>query len=204
MSINSSSPSNFISNQEMLVWMQEKTDGIYGHMRGEMDTSNQRAHAEDALNDIKAKLLELKTNGGNTDDLRLTINATLEQYPDIPEVAKVLQPFATELNGRHELLLENQLKVAAYQAQKTANLSTSRSNAPPPHYDTSPVKLSSDQIENWTKDITAKVENLSKQDQLGLINLQEFNAQLNQAKQTASALMDAADKSANAIINHIS
>ena len=37
-----------------------------------------------------------------------------------------------------------------------------------------------------------------------MINIQEFNAQLNQAKQTASALMDAADKSANSIISHIS
>ena len=203
MSINTS-PSNYISNQEILTWMQEKTDGIYGHMRSEMDTSNQRARAEDALNDIKAKILELKTNGGNTDDLRLAINDTLDQYPDIPEVAKVLQPFATDLNGRHELMLENQMKVAAYQAQKTTTPNNARANAPPPRLDTSPVKLSSDQIENWTKDITAKVENLSKQDQLGLINLQEFNAQLNQAKQTASALMDAADKSANAIINHIS
>jgi F0F1-type ATP synthase membrane subunit b/b' len=37
-----------------------------------------------------------------------------------------------------------------------------------------------------------------------LIQIQELNSQLNQAKQTASALMDAADKSASSIINHIS
>ena len=56
MSINATSPSNYISNEEILTWMQEKTDGIYGNMRTAMDASNERAHAEDALNTVKAKL----------------------------------------------------------------------------------------------------------------------------------------------------
>jgi hypothetical protein len=44
---------------------------------------------------------------------------------------------------------------------------------------------------------------LGKQDQLGLINIQELNSEINQAKQIASALLDASSKSADAIISHI-
>jgi hypothetical protein len=66
------------------------------------------------------------------------------------------------------------------------------------------IKASSAQIDSWTTEIGNTVDGLGKQDQLGLINIQEFNSQINQTKQIASALMDAADKASNAIISHIS
>jgi len=206
------SGSNFISNSEILTWMQHKTDGIYGHMRDAMDTSNTRADAEDALNTIKGKLSELKTKNATPEEVKALVDKAIKDYPDVPEVEKVLGSFAKDLDAQQEAAT-----IGASQAQGELNRisSTYHGFASVPRTMQGrvqelmslahPKALSIDdaKVETWTKEIGTTVEGLGKQDQLGLINIQEFNAQLNQAKQTASALMDAADKAANSIINHI-
>jgi hypothetical protein len=203
MSITPAGSSNFISNEEFLTWMQEKTDGLYSKMRTAMDTSNERSHAEDDLNTIKNKLLELKTNSGNTDEVHALVKATLVKYKDIPEVATVLQPFDTTLDANDKAFKDKQDEYLVALRNPTFTDPADPSTAVVP-IKPEPEKLRTEQIDNWTKGIGTTVDGLGKQDQLGLINIQEFNAQLNQAKQTASALMDSADKASNSIISHIS
>ncbi len=66
------------------------------------------------------------------------------------------------------------------------------------------AKISSDDAKRWTEQISDKVDTLGKQDQLGMVHLQDFNAQLNRTKDMASALMASADKAADNIVAHIS
>ena len=79
-----------------------KTDDIYGKMRDAMDSSNTRAHAEDKLNEIKAKILECKTSDAAPEEVRELINQAIEDYKDVPEVAQVLGDFAKNLNDQSE------------------------------------------------------------------------------------------------------
>src|SRR6188768_3677937 len=58
MTINTSG-SSYMSNATIMEWMELKTDRLYEKMRGAMDQSNNRVAAEDALNDVKAKLENL-------------------------------------------------------------------------------------------------------------------------------------------------
>ena len=212
MSIHASG-SNFISNAAILVWMQEKTDGIYGHMREAMDTSNTRAGAEDALNTIKGKLGDLKAKNATPEEVQDLINQAMHDFPDVPEVAKVLGPYSDDLSAQvraatigvqgarwqlQALEAEASRSGSAIPSYTAARIAALREEATP-----KPLSIGSDKADSWAKNIGTTVEGLGKQDQLGLINIQEFNAQLNQAKQTASALMDAADKAANSIINTI-
>jgi len=200
---NTVSGSNFISNSEILAWMQKKTDGIYGNMRDAMDTSNARADAEDALNDIKSQFLQMKTNGKDATEVNAAIHQAMATYgEEFPEINKCLESFAKELDDR---FAAEAGKVEAQRVWVVPEGFDKRQG----HWETrggtpQPVNLDEKTIDDWCKAIGDKVDALGKQDQLGLINIQEFNAQLNQAKQTASALMDAADKAANAIISHIS
>jgi len=197
---NNVSGSNFISNGEILVWMQGKTDGIYGHMRDAMDTSNSRAHAEDALNDIKNQLLQMKNNGKDATEVNAAIHDVIAKYgEEFPEISECLQGFADDLDKRFAAEAANKTKLEWVKDNSRAGGHYAKVGRDP-----EPVKLDEKQIDDWTKAIGDKVDALAKQDQLGLISLQELNAQLNQAKQTASALMDAADKAANSIISHIS
>jgi hypothetical protein len=211
MSINATS--SYMSNADILAWMETKTEGLYGHMRDAMDVANTRSDAESALDDVKAELQNAKNNGGDATAVTQAINDALAKYKDVPEVAEVLQPMADKLNGEYAKAAKD-----AATAQATA---AALSNTPNPggaagmvlqaeidqaNRDSKPraIKLDSNDVDNWAKQIGDKVDALGKQDQLGLIQIQEFNSQLNQAKQTASALMDAADKSSSNIINHIS
>jgi hypothetical protein len=216
MSINGTT--NYMSNAFILGWMETKTEGIYGHMREAMDTSDTRAKAEDALNHIKAKLGDIKTSNATPDEVRDLINQALVDFKDVPEVEKVLGAYAADLNAQADAAAASfnpDPKLAANIADLQNKLTTASGrdygnclnqlNALLKQQDTPmPLTISNDKIAGWTEAIKGTVDGLGKQDQLGLVNIQEFNAQLNQAKQTASSLMDAADKAASSIISHIS
>jgi predicted lipoprotein len=192
-----SGTSNYMSNAEILEWMQLKTEDLYGGMRTAMQGANQRADAESDLNDIKAAIANSANNGGNADAAHALIEAALAKYKDMPEVAEVLQPLSTELNTRYEQAALDANKPVLTQDADGNVISTPGSGKP------GPVTISSNDVTTWTKQIGDKVDNLGKQDSLDMINIQEFNNEINQAKQTASALMDSADKSTSTIINHI-
>jgi hypothetical protein len=212
-----SATSNYMSNAEILIWMEGKTNDLYGSMRDAMDTSNRRADAEAALNKVKDDIANAKNNGGDCAAIHDELNTTLAEYGDIPEVSQVLQPIADKLNGLYgtadPVNVPAPARVVDPNASWTAQLATpmaahpfsttplTTSVASPPAVKT--IKIFSGDADTWSKDIGDTVDSLGKKDQLGLIDIQEFNSQINQAKQTASALMDSADKSANAIISHI-
>ena len=195
-----SASTNYMSSSSIEAWMEQKTEDLYGSMRGAMDESNTRADAEAALNDIKAKMANAAKDGSDTADLQQEIKDTLDKYKDIPAVVSVLTPLDTDLSAR--------TAAAEAAAHQPVHLTYSGGRNPvvyqPATGDPEPVKLSQDDSDRYGKQISDVVDDLGKQDQLGLINIQEFNSQINQTKQIASALMDAADKAANAIISHIS
>jgi len=191
MSINGTT--NYMSNGSILAWMEAKTEGIYGKMRTAMDTTDARANAEEALNKIKSKFADAAANETDGVLLKADIEDAIKKHgAEFPEVAETLQPILDELNQRQ----------AKNEFDAKNNWLTQWTNFAAP--DPKPVSISGDDSKRWGDSIDNQVEAFGKQDQLGMINIQEYNAQLNQAKQTASALMDAADKSANAIISHIS
>jgi hypothetical protein len=226
--INGASGQHYISNAEFLVWMQEKTDSIYTKMGDAMDVSNDRADAEDALNKIKAQIADVQAGKGDPNELYGLMDETMHKYGDaFPEVNDTLGSISQELKDAGAQLpgvspQKPYIPAPPPQTLGTGQRDEVRAN---PDYQTwvtqhgedaklhpelvigytpKAVTIDKETAERWTNKIKDQVEDWSKQDQLGLINIQEYNAQLNQAKQTASALMDASDKAANAIINHIS
>jgi hypothetical protein len=211
MSINTTG-SNYMSNTSILEWMELKTETLYGKMKTAMDQSNHRVAAEDALNDIKAKVDDLKASGADAAELRQSINDTIAKYgAEFPEVGEVLQPIADELSKRYEVAprVRQQIPSNNLPGTRSGSMAVSSGSAPTgPGKLTPPllppkVKITSDDAERWTKEIGNKVDTLGKQDQLGLIYIQDFNSQLSRTKDTASALMAAADKASDNIVSHI-
>jgi len=177
----------YMSNEDIIAWMQEKTTNLYSNMSESMAGADNRADAESALNAIKAALVNDK--GKDATEVQQMIDDALTKYGDIPEVAKLLQPMQDELKTNFE----------ANSGGSYLDSNGTRQTVPPRE-----TTISSDESDHWSQQIGEAVDALGKQDQLSMINIQEFNSEINQAKQTASALLDAADKSANTIINHIS
>ncbi len=206
--------SNYMSNTDILGWMETKTDGLYGQMRDEMSGADNNAAAEAALDKIKGDLANSQTNGGDATAIRNEINDALTKYKDIPGVTDVLQPMADKLNADASGNSSAQQAALAQLKQVMATpmptdlqgismrmglINLLQQEAAP-----KPIKVTSQEADAWGKNISDTLDTLGKTDQLSLIDIQEVNSQLNQAKQTASALMDAADKSATSIIEHIS
>jgi len=203
----------YISNTELLAWMEQKTDGLYDHMRSSMDIANERAGAEDALSDVSAKILAAQSNGGNATALHDAVNTALQKYGDIPEVVALLRPMADKMNADYDTnakaaaqanvllpALRTQLSNATSAAEQSGiaamiNAQTAKANWT--------LKLSDTDLSNFTQDIKGKLDALSKQDQLGMVDIQELNSEINQTKQTASALMDSSSKTTSDVISHI-
>ena len=210
---------SYMSNASIMEWMESKTERLYEQMRTSMDSSNNRVDAEDALNNIKAKIDELEASGKDATELRDMMTEAVKKYgAEFPEVKEALQPMLDDLNkriedaqpklavpsgppskgaptltnqgsGSHVTSSDNNAAAAA--APKTASL------------DPKPVKISEDDAKRWNDAIKNKTDVLGKQDQLGMVHIQDFNAQLNRTKDMASSLMAAADKASDSIVSHI-
>lgn len=207
-----SATGNYMSNTDILAWMETKTDGLYGQMRDEMNGADTSSDAEAALDKIKADLANTKTDGNNSAAIHDEVNDALTRYKDVPGVTDVLQPIADKLNDQYGTsdpvnVMPTPMTVSSGLAPIPV-ISPSSQLVPTITYaqqiGPQQFAIASDDVDAWTKNIDGTLTNLGSKDQLSLIDIQEVNSQLNQAKQTASALMDAADKSATAIIEHIS
>ncbi|MET0792505.1 MAG: hypothetical protein ABW061_13370, partial [Polyangiaceae bacterium] len=98
--INGASGQHYISNVEILAWMQDKTDGIYTKMGDAMDVSNDRAEAEDALNNIKAKTADVQAGKADANDLYAMMDDAIKKFGnEFPELTQTLSPIAEELKG---------------------------------------------------------------------------------------------------------
>jgi len=223
MSINSTASSHYMSNASIMEWMELKTERLYEQMGAAMDQSDSRVGAEDALNDIKAKIEDLKASGGDAAPLRAEIKEVIAKYgAEFPEVREGLQPIADELEKRAADIqlhahtpstapnanivgggrtVNNPTPAKVEPAEKGERVASKQSDekvAELPH-----LKISSEDAERWTNQIKDKVDTLGKQDQLGMVHLQDLNGQLSRTKDVASALMASADKAADNIVSHI-
>jgi len=187
--------SNYMSSFTIESWMEQKTEGLYGDMGQSMDVSNRRAAAEEELNKLKDMTLAAKGKDGNA--LLVEVNSALSEYSDIPEVAAALQPMADGLTAQSQ---------KANDANMTPGKSTSGyvdSSGSGSTTKGAPFNVDGTNADDWGAAIDHSVNALGKQDALGLINIQEFSSEINQAKQIASALLDSSNKTSDSIINHI-
>jgi hypothetical protein len=193
-----SATSNYMSNDQIIAWMEKKTDDQYGRLENSMDVANARATEEQDLNDIKTLIVDSKTNGGDAQALSDAVNAAIDKYKDDPEALKVLGPIQSTLKDEYDAASDAASSSTSYSSGGSSMVSLTQTSTP------APVTITDDQRDAWGKSIDGTISDLSKQDELGMVDIQELNSEINQAKQLASALMDSADKSATSIIDHIS
>jgi hypothetical protein len=183
---------NYMSSFSINEWMEEKTEGLYGQMGNAMDVSNDRADAEQELNHINSMLADAKNNGScDVVAVKNEIDKALSDYKDVPELVQALNGISHGISLDADASSSSTPGVAQSGVPIQAGTSATT------------IKASSADIDGWTKSITDTVDGLGKKDQLGLINIQEFNSEINQAQQIASALMDSSSKTDDNIISHI-
>jgi hypothetical protein len=182
-----------MSDSEIMAWMEQKTDGLYQTMRDSMNVANDRADLESQLGDLQGLLADTKNGTATPAQVLAKLNQLLAKSQQFPEVAQMLQPMHDALVQRFQQAASD---AAMYNAQHKddAGFVPKKPGA---------VGITSAEADTWAGQLKDKVDYLGKQDQLGLINIQDVNSQINQTKEIASNLIDSENKSASAVVANI-
>ncbi len=210
---------NYISDGQIMAWLANQQDRIYGDLRESMDLSETRAHFADDLNDIKAGLADAnRTHDFGKVDAQL--QAFMDKYgsdPDFAETCEALQGVASQIHTNYEYASHghaeamdkfhqdrNYYQAVLAQAAESSGLENSAVKRDVPTQPADPiVSYSKEQIDDWSKEIDGKLDVSSKNDQLTMIHIQELKATLDQGAQLGSTFISSGDKTSSSIINNI-
>jgi hypothetical protein len=211
---------NYISDSQIMVWLANQQDRIYGDLKVTMDLSEKRADFSEALTKIKAHLGEANRNKdfGTVDAELQALKETYGSDPNFAETLESLQVMTDKIHTDYENVKNHDLLVADYKKQLLA-YTQAVGNDPyrvasglPSLLDglkepTAPGALvksyDEKQIDDWNTSIDGKLDHSSKNDQLTMIHIQELKATLDQGAQLGSSFISSGDKTSSAIINNI-
>jgi hypothetical protein len=166
--------SNYISDDNLLLWLAQKQDGLYGELRERMDMSRARSKLIEDLSHLKVLLeREATTYAEAVPEIR----ALLEAYAGTPfeaELQALLRPSMEQMESR----IWAEQAVAFFGGTNKLNKELSAS-------------------------IQARVDALGHDDQLELIEIQSLTSDLNQAAQLTSNLLANGNQTANTILGNI-
>jgi hypothetical protein len=167
--------SNYVSDESLLLWLAEKTDGKYGELRDAMDMSRRRSKLIEDLGHVKT----MADRGASNEEIALELAALLDAYRGT-EFEQELYEFAAPL-------VNDDLTQSL--AESTSALLTDGMKP-----------LSNEQISEVLQN---KMDALGRDDQLALVTIQSLTADIREAQQLASNLMSSSSQASNAIIGNI-
>lgn len=168
--------SNYVSDESLLLWLAEKTEGKYGELRDAMDTSRRRSKLMEDLGHIKSMV----DRGASNEEIAHELANLLEAYRGT-ELEHELYAFAAPLVNE-DLALQTTSEIIASFFAGGLNPMTD---------------------EELAEVFQNKIDALGRDDQLALVTIQSLTADIREAQQLASNLMSSTNQAANAIIGNI-
>lgn len=218
MSFNVNGGGNYISDGELMVWLANQQDRIYGDLEQSMDLANQRAAVTNALTDIKLHLAEANRSGDFA-KVDAELQAFMSEYgadPQFAELATTVGEIAGDVHQKWDDTVRgyNQaLAQEAISAQTVGNGGnfggrggTGSGPLPSTSAPVGPIKMpayADDVIKSWTTALDEKLDVSAKNDQLTMIHIQELKATLDQSTQLGSTLISSSDQTLDAVISNI-
>jgi hypothetical protein len=191
--------SNYISDQNLLVWLAMKQDGIYGDLRGHMDMSKARSKLTEDLNHLKGLI---DAGGMSREEATAEINRLLRAYE------------GTEFEGALNELFAQPLEDLAAVPERVQDQMPDLPDLPlmdedyeldlPPAMETAMEDaMAQETLKPLSSAIENKVDALGRDDQLELIQIQSLTADLREVAQLASNLIASSNQAANTIVGNI-
>jgi hypothetical protein len=168
--------SNYISDESLLLWLAEKTEGKYGELRDAMDMSRTRSKLMEDLGHIKS----MADRGASNEEIANELASLLEAYRGT-ELEQELYEFAAPLVNED----------LAPQTIDEAIVSIFGGG------------LGQMTDEELAAVFQNKIDALGRDDQLALVTIQSLTADIREAQQLASNLMSSSNQASNAIIGNI-
>lgn len=196
-------PSGYISDAELIAWVEEKTNAQYDELRGCMDASNQRSDLMKDLSTLKADVDAGKKSAGELID---EIEAIRSKYagseyqaevdallvPMEVAYAKCLPPDAPQGAFLVVTIMESVLP-----EDLKNDLTLGLMNQPEIQDNSTLYK------QEFSDKLQSEVDQLGRVDGLALINIQELVSDARQTSQLASNLLASRDQAANTLVGNI-
>jgi hypothetical protein len=185
--------SNFISDENLLVWLAMKQDGIYGDLRDHIDMSKARSKLMEDLNHLKSLI---DSGGMSHEEATAEINRLLQAYEGTEFEGPLNELFAQPLEDLAEVPDRAQDMMPELDSPVTIGESM---EVPPELVD----GLAQEVLKPLSGAIENKVDALGRDDQLELIQIQSLTADLREVAQLASNLIASSNQAANTIVGNI-
>jgi hypothetical protein len=172
------SPQGYVSDAELMAWLQAKSGTQYDELRKQMNISTGRQDLIKSLNGIKDAIAHASTTE-KIEEVRQTMQDLLDHYADTPYATELTSLFGGTLN---ELNYPHDGSVIEQADEFTHDFGV---------------------LGLLTEPITSETDHLGKIDSLALIQIQEIASDAKETSQLASNLLSSRDQTRGGIIGNI-
>jgi hypothetical protein len=212
--IGTSVSSAYISDGQLIAWLEQKSDEQYTSVRELMGLSEQRSDLMKDLSDLKAAI----NDGEPAAELLTKISALRQKYEDSPYAAEVdalLLPMeaayvrllpAEDQKSAGEIVRGNILASNLSEEGKKAliiGLEVIFDDSDDHEGPVAELPPASTVNENFSSKLENEIDQLGRIDQLELIKLQELMSDARQTAQLGSNILSSRDQTGNAIVGNI-
>jgi hypothetical protein len=171
-------PSGYVSDAELLAWLEAKSNGQYDELRDLMNVSTERQKLIQKLSDLKSAI-EHAASPEDVEAIKATMDDLLKD--------EVNAPYAQELHA----LFDGTLQLLDHTGENPAVEELSGDVA-----DIMAVSAMKDRI-------ASEVDKLGKVDSLALVEIQQLVSDAKETSQLASNVLSSRDQAASSIIGNI-
>jgi hypothetical protein len=184
-------PAHYVSDAELLAWLQAKSNGQYGDLDQLMDTSNARSKLVKELSNLKEKLDNAQADPHAALAAVQEVRATYAGTPQEAEVEALLAPFAVPLeNYANAVAGLETLQMDGLSDEKAAELKAE-------------MKSKMAAMLPKTGSIDATIKDLEHDDQLALVQIQALMSEIRETAQLTSNIIANRSQTSDSIVGNL-
>ncbi len=191
-------PSAYVSDGEIIAWLEQKSNDQYGRLGSMMFTSNERSGLMQQLTSLQGDI----DAGKPADQVLSAMQAIQAQYEGTdlgPEVDQLLSPMEATLSSPTPSAV---VAIAKSALQNVPLMSPLPSNSADSDQGASDKALK-DNKDDFSTKIKGEVDKLGRIDSLDLINIQQVVADARQTDELGSNILSSRDQTSNAILSNV-
>jgi hypothetical protein len=184
-------PPNYVSDAELLAWLQTKSSGQYGELDQLMDTSNARSKLVKDLSNLKEKLANASAEPESAYAAVQEMRAAYAGTPQAAEVEALLAPFAEPLeNYANAVAGLETLEMEQLSEEKAAEVKAG-------------MRAELAKMLPKTGTIDSTIKDLEHDDQLALVQIQALMSEIRETAQLTSNIIANRSQTADSIVGNL-
>jgi methyl-accepting chemotaxis protein len=199
------SAANYISEGDILAWVEQQQDVQYGQLRGAMDFETSRGKMLEDLSVIKKLAKDAAKDANVIPELDKAIKEFAGKYciiDDFEHIAKAVTELAPEVSSKAEELSTLADRQATYDADPPTSKDRNGNLIHTKPRPTAPGPLNQENVDKWAESVTGLSDNISHNQDLAMIRVGELRNTVDNIAKTGSQLLKSGNDTASLIINN--